>query len=188
MDTCSVEVVRTREFGIAIPDSPHLNLLPAHVEDALTSVLKASPLHPENPLLRCEIVNKKYYSMAYLKGDYAQLHAVYLTLEESFQAVLGQKNLLENSLASCYFQSENQYILMYKLMYCRYMCPQLDLTTEKLSKITGYVSRTIRRKLKDGIGYLTIDLIKRELDTRKLSHALFSSHHASGDMFPSGFG
>jgi hypothetical protein len=144
-----------------------ITLEPADIEEGLQAIELALPLGKHNPLFQCLLVTQKLSSPAFLRGDYAALHAVHQVLEECFIAVLGQEVHCIHFPKQIVFAIENRFLLAYQMLYFRYMRPDLSLSTEDLATLTGFTDRTARRRLEDGVQYLTLDVVRREIALRE---------------------
>jgi hypothetical protein len=145
---------------------------PQDLEEALRAVAGVVPLRECNPLRCCLLVSRRLQSPAFLRGEYAMLHAVHQVLEECFLAVLSQEVRCIQTISCKNFCFTNRYILSHQLLYYRYMRPDFDLSTDNLASLVGFTPRTIRRRLQDGLHFLTLDIIRREIELRTIVSGL----------------
>jgi hypothetical protein len=99
--------------------------------------------------------------------------AVSEVFEEVLLGVLGEERRIvtgANSLDYLRrdFQGGNSFLQGYSLIYYRYLRPQLGIDSEKAAVLVGFAPRTIRRRLNDGIDHLSLDLVRREIELRRV--------------------
>ncbi|HLA45491.1 MAG TPA: hypothetical protein VJZ27_18725 [Aggregatilineales bacterium] len=93
--------------------------------------------------------------------------------EEVLLGILGEERriaTIANSLEYLKqdFQSGNSFLQGYSLVYYRYLRPQLGIDSEKAAVLVGFAPRTIRRRLNDGTDHLSLDLVRREIELRRV--------------------
>lgn len=65
------------------------------------------------------------------------------------------------------FKTESEHLKGWTLLYCRYMCPELNFSMQELAENTHTHERTLRRYQESAILHLRDNLIETEWDVRK---------------------